>query len=193
MGRTLRQWALAALLGPLAGGALAGKLPDMGPAAPFRLTTQDGAELALADLRGKVVLLAFIYASCKDVCLTGTAKMVQVQNRLGEDFARRVHFLTVTVDPEQDTGEVLRQHARQFGARLEGWSFLTGSPAAVRQVAQAYGVAYRKTGPGAVEHNTLASIIDGRGHLRVQYLGVEFDPEELLADLRGLVKEGAGN
>lgn len=189
----LRQWALAALLGALAGGAPAGTLPDLGPAAPFRLTTQDGAELALADLRGKVVLLAFIYASCQDVCLTETAKMVLVQNRLGEDFARRVHFLSVTVDPEQDSGEVLRQHARRFGARLEGWSFLTGTPAAVRQVARDYGVAYRKTGPGEVEHNTLASIIDGRGHLRVQYLGAEFDPEELRADLLGLVREGAGN
>jgi len=63
----------------------------------------------------------------------------------------------------------------------------------VRRVAGDYGVAYHKTAPGQVEHNTLASIIDGRGHLRVQYLGVEFDPGEMVADLQGLVREGAGN
>jgi protein SCO1 len=166
-------------------------LPDLGAAAPFRLTTQDGALLALTELRGKVVLLAFIYASCKDVCLTETARMVRVQDGLGEDFGRRVHFLSVTLDPEADNGEVLRQHARRFGARLEGWAFLTGTPAQVRQVASDYGVVFRKTAPGEVEHNTLASLIDGAGHLRVQYLGTDFDPDEMVADLRGLVREGA--
>lgn len=193
MGGTIRRCTLAALLASAAASVLAEGLPDMGPAAPFHLTTQDGDGLGLADLRGKVVLLAFIYASCKDVCLTETAKMVMVQNRLGEDFGKRVRFVSVTMDPEHDTGDALKQHARQFGARLEGWSFLTGSPAEVARVAHDYGVVYRKTKPGEVEHNTLASIIDRAGHLRVQYLGVEFDPDELLADLRGLISEGAGN
>lgn len=192
MPRTLRCLALAVLLLPAAG-ATAGDLPDLGPAPPFDLTTQDGTPLSLADLRGKVVLLAFIYASCKDVCLTETARMAMVQKGLGEDFGRRVHFLSVTLDPESDTGETLRAHARQFGARLEGWAFLTGSPAAVRQVARDYGVAYRKTAPGKVEHNTLASLIDRQGHLRVQYLGVEFDPGEMVADLRSLIREGGDN
>jgi protein SCO1 len=187
----IRRLTLAILL-TFAAGARAEALPDLGPAPPFRLTTQDGAPLALTELRGKVVLLAFIYASCKDVCLTETARMVRVQQGLGEDFGRNVHFLSVTLDPEADSGDVLRQHARRFGARLDGWAFLTGTPAAVRQVAYDYGVAFRKTAPGEVEHNTLASLIDGAGHLRVQYLGVEFDPDEMVADLRGLVREGAG-
>jgi protein SCO1/2 len=186
----MRSLALATLLA--AAGAMAEPLPDIGPAAAFRLTTQDGNPLSLADLRGKVVLLAFIYASCKDVCLTETAQMVRVQQGLGEDFGKRVYFLSVTLDPEQDRGEALRQHARRFGARLDGWAFLTGTPEAVRQVARDYGVVFRKTAPGEVEHNTLASLIDGAGHLRVQYLGVEFDPDEMVADLRGLVREGAG-
>lgn len=174
------------------GGAVAADLPDLGPAAPFRLTTQDGAPLALAELRGKVVLVAFIYASCKDVCLTETAKMVKVQEGLGGDFGRRVRFLSITVDPRHDTAAVLKKYARQFGARLDGWSFLTGTPEAVGQVARDYGVVYRQAG-AAVEHNTLASVIDSRGHLRVQYLGVAFDPDELLADLRELLQEGGSN
>lgn len=172
--------------------AAGAELPDLGAAAPFRLTTQDGAPLALEDLRGKVVLLAFIYASCKDVCLTGTARMVQVQEGLGADFGRRVRFLSITIDPGHDTAAVLKKYARQSGARLDGWSFLTGSPETVRQVARDYGVAFRKSASG-VEHNTLASIIDGQGHLRVQYMGVAFDPGEMLADLRSLVQEGGGN
>lgn len=181
------------MLAPAAVAAGAADLADLGPAAPIHLTRQDGAPFTLSELRGKVVLLAFIYASCKDVCLTETAKMVQVQKGLGKAFGTRVQFVSITLDPEVDTGEVLKRHARQFGARLEGWAFLTGTPAAVRQVAHDYGVVFRKVDSGKVEHNTLASIIDGQGHLRVQYLGVEFDPNEMLADIQGLVREGAGN
>lgn len=188
--RLVRCLALTALLFAVTG-AKAGTLPDMGPAPAFRLSTHDGAALSLADLHGKVVLVNFIYASCKDVCLTGTAKLARVQEALGEDFGRRVHFLSVTLDPAHDSGAVLEAHARKFGARLDGWAFLTGTPAAVRQVARDYGVAYRSIGK-EVEHNSLASVIDAQGHLRVQYMGVQFDHDELLADLRGLLREGGG-
>lgn len=189
MQRRIRCLILALLLSPAS--IRAEEPPDMGSAPPFRLMTQDGAPLSLADLRGKVVLVAFIYASCRDTCITETAKMVVAQNKLGGDFGKRVYFLSVTMDPARDTASVLREHALKFGARLDGWAFLTGTPAAVRRVARDYGVAYRKKAPGDVEHNTLASIIDGAGHLRMQYLGVEFDPDELVADLRRLArKEG---
>jgi cytochrome oxidase Cu insertion factor (SCO1/SenC/PrrC family) len=53
-------------------------------------------------------------------------------------------------------------------------------------------VEFHKVDTGAVEHNTLASIIDRRGRLRVQYRGVDFDPEEMLADIRGVIQEGSG-
>lgn len=193
MKRTARS-CLAALATIVCAGVSAGaaELPDMGAAAPFSLTTQDGDPLTLADLHGKIVLIAFIYTGCKDVCLTETAKMVQVQRGLGKDFGTEAYFVSVTMDPEADTGEALKQHARQFGARLDGWSFLTGTPAQVRRVARAYGVVFRKVREGEVEHNTLASIIDRSGHLRVQYLGVDFDPREMLDDIRGLIREGAG-
>jgi len=165
-------------------------LPDLGAAAPFSLSTPAGQRLALEDLRGKVVLVAFIYTRCKDVCLAETAKMATVQRRLGKDFGSRVHFVSITLDPEADDGAALLAHARRFGARLDGWSFLTGTPEEVREVARRYGVVFRKTAEGEVEHNTLASIIDPRGHLRVQYLGTDFDPQEMLQDIRGLLPKG---
>ncbi len=187
-GFALAAWGAASMIATC---PAAEPLPEMGPAEPFSLTTAEGRTLSLADLHGKVVLLAFIYAGCRDVCLTETAKMVRIQNRLGADFASKVHFLSVTMDPEADNGEVLKTYARQFGVHQEGWSFLTGTRNEVRQVARKYGVVFHRTGPGELEHNTLASIIDAAGHLRVQYMGVDFDPDEMLADLRGLIREGA--
>jgi protein SCO1/2 len=165
-------------------------LPRMGPAPAFTLTTQDGARLSLSDLRGKVVAVTFIYASCADTCPILTAKMAALQQRLGADFGRRVMFASITVDPERDTPGALKHYADAHGADLRGWAFLTGAPAAIREVAKRYGVYYKKSARGDVGHTFLTSLIDGRGILRVQYLGVRFDPDEMLRDLQSLVREG---
>ena len=164
-------------------------LPLMGPAPAFTLTTQDGARVSLHDLRGKVVALTFIYAKCADTCPLLTAKMAGLQTRLGTDFGPRVFFASITVDPERDTPDVLKHYAHGHGADLRGWAFLTGAPAEIHEVAKRYGVYYKKSARGDVDHTFLTSLVDSRGMLRVQYLGVRFDPDEMLRDLRSLVRE----
>src|SRR5207302_10953472 len=64
-------------------------LPKIGPAPDFTLTTQDGARMSLRDLRGKVVAVTFIYASCTDTCPLLTAKMAALQAKLGPEFGDR--------------------------------------------------------------------------------------------------------
>ena len=165
------------------------RLPTIGAAPDFALTSQNGAEVTLGDFRGKVVAVAFIYASCPDVCPLLTDKMARVQDALGEDFGTRVAFVSITVDPERDTPDVLKGYAEAFDADLAGWAFLTGSPAAVREVAHRYGVAVRPAADGQVDHTLLTTLIDRQGTMRVQYLGYRFDPEEFRHDLLDLVNE----
>ena len=165
-------------------------LPRIGPAPELSLTTQDGQRLSLKELRGKVVAVTFIYTSCADTCPLLTAKMAGLQAALGADFGPKVFFLSITVDPERDTPAVLQRYAQAHGANLAGWAFLTGSPTEIRQVARRYGIYYRKTSRGDVDHTFLTSLVDQSGTLRVQYLGVRFDPDELLRDLQTLVQEG---
>jgi protein SCO1 len=168
-----------------------GDLPKIGPAPAFSLTTQAGARLSLQDLRGKVVAVTFIYASCADTCPLLTAKLAGLQARLGTAVGTKVFFVAITVDPERDTPEVLTRYAQAHGVNLAGWAFLTGTPAEIQQVARHYGIYAKKRPRGAVDHTFLTSLIDHRGTLRVQYLGVRFDPEELLHDLQALVQEEA--
>jgi protein SCO1/2 len=168
-----------------------GDLPQIRPAPVFNLTTQEGARLALQDLRGKVVAVTFIYASCADTCPLLTAKLAGLQARLGTDFGSKVFFVAITVDPERDTPQVLKHYAQAHGVNLAGWAFLTGAPAEIQQVARQYGIYYKKRPRGEVDHTFLTSLIDPRGILRVQYLGVRFDPDELLHDLQALVREEA--
>jgi len=164
-------------------------LPRIGPAPEFTLTAQDGRQLSLSDLRGKVLAINFIYATCADTCPMLTAKMARIQDRLGGDFGSKVYFLSVTVDPDRDTPTVLNQYAKRHGANSAGWAFLTGTREEIREVAKKYGIYYKRTRRGDVEHTFLTSLVDQSGVLRVQYMGVRFNPEEMLQDLQALLKE----
>ena len=165
------------------------RLPVIGPAPVFTLTSQDGAPVALADLRGKVVAVTFIYTECPDICPLLTQKMVQVQNELGAKFGAKVAFVSISLDPEHDTPEVLKDYAQFWGAKPDGWVFLTGSPEAVRDVTRRYEVFLAKKEDGSVEHTQLTTLVDADGQMRVQYLGARFDPEEFRHDLLSLVAE----
>ena len=164
-------------------------LPKIAPAPDFALTSQDGAPVKLADYRGKVVAVTFIFTLCADTCPVLTPMMSFVQDQLGNDFGEKIRFVSITVDPERDTPEVLKDYAQAFGANLSGWAFLTGTPDAIRDLTRRYGVFASKTVSGSIDHTFLTSIIDQRGILRVQYLGVRFDPGEFRRDLLRLVKE----
>lgn len=165
------------------------RLPMIGPASDFTLESQDGARVSLHDFRGEVVAVAFIYTHCTDVCPMLTANMALVQDKLGSEFGSKVDFISITVDPERDTPEVLKEYAETFGADLKGWSFLTGDPATVREVGLKYGVIARKTADGDIDHTLLTSLVDPNGTLRVQYLGARFDLEEFRSDLLSLLDE----
>jgi protein SCO1/2 len=165
------------------------RLPTIGAAPDFTLISQDGAAVALRDFRGKVVAVTFIYVSCPDVCPMLSDKLARVQDALGPDFGAEVAFVSITFDPERDTPEVLKEYAEAFDADLAGWSFLTGEPEAVREIAREYGVAVAPGPDGQVDHTLLTTLVDRDGVMRVQYLGYRFDEEEFRRDLQSLVDE----
>jgi protein SCO1/2 len=178
-------WSLAWTVIP----AAAESLPKIKPAPEFTLTNQEGNRLALKDLRGKVLAITFIFASCADTCPLLTAKMAGLQSRLGSDFGSKVYFLSITVDPERDKPQVLKRYAEAFKADPAGWAFLTGTPAEIGNVAKRYGIYSKKTSRGDVDHTFLTSLVDQNGTLRVQYMGTQFNPDEMLRDLQSLLAE----
>jgi protein SCO1/2 len=167
------------------------RLAKIGPAPEFTLTAQDGRQVALKELRGKVIVVTFIYTSCADACPLLTAKMAALQDDLGSDFGSKVFFTSITVDPERDTPDVLTRYALAHGVNFAGWAFLTGMPDEIRTVARQYGIYYKKQAGGDVDHTFLTSLVDQRGTLRVQYMGVRFDTDELRHDLQSLLAEEA--
>ena len=165
------------------------RLPVIGPAPDFALTSQHGERVTLSDYSGKVVAVAFIFTTCPDICPMLTASMAAVQEKLGADFGTRIAFVSITVDPERDTPEALKDYAEMFGADLDGWAFLTGDPATVADIGRRYGIFAAKSVGGSVDHTLLTSLVDKDGTLRVQYIGARFDLEEFRSDLLSLMGE----
>jgi protein SCO1/2 len=142
----------------------------------FTLTDQSGQALRLSDLRGRTVAIDFIYTRCPmpDVCPRLSANFARVQKRFGE----KVTLLSITLDPEYDTPEVLSDYARRWRA-APGWHFLTGSPEAIREVAGRFGIVYWPE-EGVLTHSSATAVIDKQGRLAALVEGSSFTSQQLL-------------
>lgn len=153
-------------------GAIAGVVEDLAP--DFALTDQAGAEVTLASLRGKTLLIDFIYTHCPGPCPVLTGRHAQIQRELAPEIRARTHFVSISLDPERDTPEAMASYARVRGADLASWSFLTGEPERVRDVLARYGVfAQKSKNPGEVDHVVVTLLVDGKGRVVKRLFGVE--------------------
>src|SRR5262252_2438238 len=109
------------------------------------VVTQDGKTLKFYDdvIKGKIVLISFIYTNCPDICPLTTARIAQVEDKLGDMVGRDIFFVSMTVDPERDTPERLKEFATAFDAG-PGWLFLTGKPEDIRAINYKLGDRSRK-------------------------------------------------
>jgi protein SCO1 len=119
------------------------------------LVTQDGKTVHFYSdlLKGKMVVINFIYTKCRDSCPMETAKLAQVQRMLGDRVGRDVFFYSVSIDPERDTPAELKDYADKFHAK-PGWLFLTGEKNDIDLVRKKLGQAARPGENGLTAHST---------------------------------------
>lgn len=105
------------------------------------LWTHTGKKVRFYDdlVRGRVVTVNLAYTRCTGICPTGFGKLRVLQDDLGDALGREVSMYTITLDPEHDTPEVLREARREYGAR-KGWTFLTGSIDGIEEVRRSLGL-----------------------------------------------------
>lgn len=167
-------------------GGLAAVAPEDDPAPGFALVDQDGRDVSLASLRGRWVLLDFVYTTCPGPCPILTGVHVDVQRGLPSALRERVRFVSISLDPTRDTPEKLRAYGAARGADLAGWSFLTGPETAVDAVLRSYGVGTVLEPDGELEHVVVTFLIDDEGRIRKRYFGLDHDVAEYLRDLARL-------
>jgi len=185
----------AALVAPGCGGAPTAQafrgtyVEDPPGAEELTLTDQNGARFRLSDERGKVVLLFFGYIHCPDVCPVTLSTWARVRRSLGGQ-AEDVRFVFVTVDPERDTAERLREHLEIFSDEFVG---LTGSLDEMEAAYESFGIFREKipfTSSAAgyvVDHSTRMLVLDREGRLRV-LLGFDAPAAEIVHDVRLLLR-----
>lgn len=152
----------------------------------FTLHDQFGKSVRLADFRGRVAVLTFLYTSCPDLCPLVTAKLRKTLEALG-DRASDVAVLAVTVDPARDTPDRVQAFSREHGM-LDRWHFLTGDAETLRPIWAYYWVGkVWSDAKGNVMHSSPVHLIDRQGKIRVVY-GSTFEPADLAHDLRELLR-----
>jgi protein SCO1/2 len=152
--------------------AATSRLAVIQKAADFSLTTQDGGALKLSDLRGKVLLVSFIFTTCNGTCPATTHRMGQVQDALkrkGLWKGGRVRLLSISLDPARDTPDVLRQYMQIWDVDPARWTFLTGPPERVNKVIRAWGMWAKPAPNGQLDHPSRIFLVDGRGRVREIY------------------------
>jgi protein SCO1 len=162
--------------------AFAGSIrPDI-PPQDFRLRDQDGKPASLRAYRGKVVVLTFMYTTCRDTCpLTAT----QIRGAL-DDLKTPPPALAVSVDPVNDTPERAREFLFKRGLSQDRMRFLLGNRAQLRPIWTAYGI---RPQAKAFEHSAYVLLIDRHGRQRIGFPVQQLTPEDLAHDIRRLQAE----
>ena len=158
--------------------AHAAALPRLGTVGPFWLTDQAGRSFSEQSLNGQVWVAAFMFTRCPTICPELTRRMRHLQEQAQ---ARKVqlHFLSFSVDPENDTPEVLRNYAAQYGADTASWSFLTGDNGVIRKAAEeGFKIGVDGTLKAGAEHygithGTHLVLVDGTRTIRGYYQSSE--------------------
>lgn len=144
------------------------------PMPDFELVDHDGRPCTLGRYRGRVVALNFIYTRCplEDYCPRTVRNFAALQERFAARLGRDLVLLSVTLDPEHDTPEVLGRYGRRSGATSEAWRFLTGPRATIVRAAGLFGIEFWAE-EGAITHNLETAVIgrDGRLAARVEGKG----------------------
>jgi len=151
--------------------AIGERMPD------FTLTDQSGRAVRLSGFAGQLVAVDFIYTRCPlpDVCPRLSANFARLQKR----FAGKIALLSITLDPQHDTPEVLAEYAQRWRADSRTWLFLTGSEEDVKKVAGHFGVVYWPE-EGAITHTSSTALIDRAGKLAALVEGSSFTSQQLI-------------
>jgi protein SCO1/2 len=153
----------------------------------FQLTDMAGQARTLADYRGKVTMIFFGFAQCPDVCPTTLQRAKEVRDQLGEQ-ADQLQVLFITVDPERDTPEVLKDYMAAFDPSFVA---LRGTEEQTKAVAAEFKVFYQKVPTGSsytMDHTSFNYLIDRQGKIRV-VLRHDQPVADYVSDIRRLLNE----
>lgn len=145
---------------------------------PSKWTNQNGQNIEMKDMKGKVLVMVMIYTSCKAACPRLVADMRNIEKRLPENIKDKVKMVLVSIDPETDTPKRLKAFAIENKMNSNQWVFLRSTEENTREFAAVLAVNYKKVSPMDFSHSNIISVFNADGELTYQQegLGVNSDP-----------------
>lgn len=155
---------------------------------PSHWTTQDGNEIELKQLQGKVLVMVMIYTSCQAACPRLVADMRNIEKQIPEDKKDGIQYVFVSIDPKTDTPERLTAFAKENNMEDDKWIFLRGSEDDTREFAAVLAVNYKQISPLDFSHSNIISVFNQAGELAHQQEGLGVDNKETVKAIVGLAK-----
>lgn len=160
----------------------------------FEYTNQNGKTVSKKDVLGRVFVADFFFSTCPTICPKMTSQMKRLQVLTAD--IEELHFLSFTINPENDTPEVLLEYANQYGVDLKNWDFLTGDEAATHHLGVKGFLVHARADedePGGFAHSPSLVLIDRSGKIRGVYDGTNTEEVDLLnQDIRKLLRTEYG-
>jgi protein SCO1/2 len=162
----------------------------------YNLVDQNNKSVIFPDfIKGKLVIMNYIFTNCPDICPINTNNMRLIQERLKKENITNVELVSLSFDPGNDTPEVLTKFAMVRNLELNNWEFLTGDKTATDAVINKAGVIAIPSDSTIFKdgrkiyyyiHTDRISLIDTEGRIRKNYMGSKINIDEIVNDLKTL-------
>ena len=150
---------------------------------PEKWTTQNGTDIELKELRGKVLVMVMIYTSCKAACPRLVADMRNIEKKVPKELSDKVQYIMVSIDPEVDTPERLKAFAKENLMDNDQWLFLRSNDEQTREFSAVLAVNYKKISPLDFSHSNIISVFNSEGELAFQQEGLGVNNEKTIATI----------
>ncbi len=162
------------------------KLPELGKVERFALTNKTGEAFDSNILNGRVWVVDFFFTTCSDVCPMMMKRMADLSRTF--ELVKGVHFVSITVNPENDTPEVLNTYSSKLQTNNKNWHFLTGNREDITVIMRDHFKLGDKQEP--VFHSTFFALVDRNGYIRGYYDGMDNEKvQKIFKDITLLLKE----
>ena len=155
---------------------------------PSKWMTQNNQEIELKELKGDVVVMVMIYTSCQAACPRLVADMRGIESQIPQAQKDKLKLVLVSIDPETDTPERLKEFSIENAMESDQWVFLTGSESDTREFAAVLAVNYKQISPMDFSHSNIISVFDQQGELAYQKEGLGVNHEATISKIMELAE-----
>lgn len=155
---------------------------------------QQGKQVRLSDYDGKVVLMNFVFTSCPHGgCDLLTTQFLRVQTLLRDRVGKDLFLVSISIDPKNDTPEILNNYAKKYMVDPSGWHFLSSNKRTIDRISDKHGLEWKTGDDGDRHHKAVVVLFNKKGKKVIVYNDKNYDTMEMVKDIEKLLGPGAGS